>query len=128
MQRFRRVKAILIAIIIVVVWASLTMAADVTFTWDAHTAPDLESYKLYQSNVSDGHVLEKDGGMSIATIPAGTEIYIGNISEGGWYWVLTAVDMNGNESDPSNECSKYIDETAPSPPGGFQCFIGSLSN
>ena len=119
----KTVKVALVTIIIIVLWACLAMAAEVTFTWDANTETDLAGYKLYQSDVSGGYVF--GGGNEIATIPAGTEIYTENISEGGWYWVMTAYDTSGNESGPSNECSKYIDETAPSPPGGLQCFLGA---
>ena len=118
------VKATLISIVLIVVWACLAMAAEVTFTWDANTESDLAGYNLYQSDVSGDYIF--GGGNAIATIPAGIETYIENVSEGGWYWVLTAIDTSGNESGPSNECSKYIDETAPSPPGGLQCFLGAV--
>ena len=119
----KRFKIFMISIVLMFLCTSFAMAAEVTFTWDANTEPDLAGYNLYQSDVSGGYVF--GGGNEIATIPAGTETYIEYISEGGWYWVLTAFDTNGNESGSSNEVSLYIDETAPSPPGGLQCFIGA---
>jgi len=122
----KTVKAVLISIVLIVAWACLAMAADVTFTWDANTEPDLAGYYLYQSNVSGGYIF--GGGNHIASIPAGTETAILGIPEGGWYWVLTAFDTSENESGSSNEVSLYIDETAPAPPGGpggLQCFIGA---
>ena len=117
-------KRILMVIVLLFFWVSAVGAAEVTFTWDANTESDLAGYNLYQSNVSGEYIF--GGGNAIATIPAGTETYIENVSEGGWYWVVTAFDVNGNESGPSNECSKYIDETAPLPPGGLQCFLGAV--
>jgi len=120
----KMVKATLISIVLIVAWACIAMAAEVTFTWDANTEPDLAGYQLYQSDASGDYIF--GGGNHVFSIQAGIETCVLDVSEGGWYWVLTAFDTSGNESGPSNECSKYIDETAPSPPGGLQCFLGSV--
>ena len=95
---------------------------EVRFVWDANQEPDLAGYRLYQSDASGQYVFEKDNptdNNKIAEIPAGTETY-GPIvfPVGTHYFVLTAFDTEGFESDPSNEAVAIIINTPPSAPTG----------
>ena len=115
----RTMKRIVVAVILVLLMVMNAPAVDKTFTWDANTEADLAGYRLYQSNVSNQYSI---GSGWIAEIPAGTEILSYNVTpDETYYFVLTAFDVNGNESGYSNEVSTVIDETAPAPPRGLQC-------
>jgi len=101
----------------------------VTFTWDKNTETDLAGYRLYRSASPDGQVVGVD--TSITILP-NNEDYdhdlipdlepnreaktINNVSDGTWYWVLTAFDTSGNESGKSNEVSAILDSVAPGAP------------
>ena len=80
----------------------------ITFQWGANTEPDLAGYKLYQSNVSGGSYTQLG-----ENIPKeNTEITI-NESDARMYYVLTAYDAEGLESDYSNEVSHNAKPNAP---------------
>ena len=112
-------KRILMAFIFVLMSVSYSPAADKVFTWDANTESDLAGYHLYQASTAGQYTI---GSGWIANIPAGTETVTYNVTpDGTYYFVLTAYDVNGNESGTSNEVSTVIDETAPAPPTGLQC-------
>ena len=88
----------------------------VTLGWDANSESDLAGYRLYQTNVSGQYILGE--GNEVATIPAGTEICIlPNVSDGEWWWVLTAFDTHNNESGRSNEVGVDLDTVGPDAPG-----------
>jgi len=90
----------------------------ITFEWDANTEVDLAGYRLYQSTASGEYAF--GDGQQVATIPAGTETgTLDNVPDGTYYWVLTAYDDQGNESDPSNEVTEVLDTSAPIPPGNL---------
>lgn len=73
---------------------------DLTFTWDANTESDLAGYRLYRSATSGNYTIGK--GNELAEVPAGTEtVKVTQIDPG--YFVLTAFDNHGNESDKSVE-------------------------
>ena len=75
-----------------------------TLTWDANTEPDLASYRIYRSTTPGVY------GAALATIPTGTTNYVATGLQVGttYYFVVTAVDLSDNESQPSNEVSKSI--------------------
>lgn len=98
--------------------ASPVLAKDVIFEWDANMESDLAGYRLYQSNTSGLYTF--GAGNEVKEILVGTETCTLNITDGTWFWVLTAYDSNGNESGPSNEVSTNIDQTAPAPPTNLQ--------
>ena len=90
-------------------------ASNVTLVWDANSESDLAGYKLYQSNVSGDYT-----SIPVMTIPAGTETAnLLDVPDGTYFWVLTAYDISGNESGPSNEVTASLDSTAPEPPKNF---------
>jgi hypothetical protein len=80
------------------------LAADYVFEWDANTEQDLEGYRFYQSDTSGVYTF--GDGHQEATIPSGTETTtLLDVPTGDWFWVVTAYDSDGNESEPSNEVS-----------------------
>jgi len=87
----------------------------VTFRWDANTEPDLAGYRLYQTT-SEG-VYTYGEGNQVAVISAGVEtVTLETVPDGTFFWVLTAYDLQGNESGPSNEVSATLDSVAPGAP------------
>jgi fibronectin type 3 domain-containing protein len=89
-----------------------TAASNVTFEWDANSENDLAGYRLYQSNRSGVY-----NQSPISVIPAGTEtVVVQDIPDGTYFWVLTAFDNGGNESNRSNEVTKSLDSVPPSAP------------
>ena len=75
-----------------------------TLRWDPNAEQDLAFYNIYRSTTPGTY------GTAIATIPAGTVTHQltnlpGNTT---YYFTVTAVDTQGNESPYSNEVSKSI--------------------
>ncbi len=94
-------------------------AAEVSFGWNKNLESDLGGYRLYQSATSGEY-----GSTFVDEIPAGTQTYTQqDVAEGTHFWVLTAFDLAGNESDYSNEVVLVVDETPPEPPTGFWAII-----
>jgi len=81
-----------------------------TLSWDAPTqnsdgAPltDLAGYRAYYSKTLGNY------GPFMQVNNAGITTYvIDDLSQGTWYFVVTALDTSGNESDFSNAASKTI--------------------
>jgi len=83
--------------------------------WDHNTEADLAGYRVYQSTVSGNYPAE------YTEVPAGTNsVTLSACPDGTMYWVLTAVDLAGNESGRSNEVSAVFNSDAPAPPVGCQ--------
>lgn len=76
-------------------------ADDVTLAWDANTESNLVGYRLYQSQTSG--VYPFGDGNQVATILEGETVEVTDLGSGSYYWVLTAYDTDGLESEPSNE-------------------------
>ena len=86
------------------------MAADISLAWDASVSPGVAGYKVY---------------VGVSSRVYGTPITLGNqttytvthLGSAIWYFAVTAFDVDGNESDYSNEVSEVIgspvDVTAP---------------
>ena len=92
-------------------------ATDVQFVWNANTEPDMGEYRIYQSATPG---IDPAGMTPVAIIPApATSYLLVGVPDGGFYWVLTAVDTTGNESGPSNEVTLGLDSTAPGSPSGL---------
>jgi hypothetical protein len=75
-------------------------AADVTLQWDANTEPDLAGYKIYQGTASGVY------GEPIPVSKDLTEHTLTGLPDNVFlYFVMTAHDTEGLESDFSNEVS-----------------------
>ncbi|MFQ6001080.1 MAG: hypothetical protein ACE5LG_05370, partial [Anaerolineae bacterium] len=71
----------------------------VSLGWDANTEPDLAGYMIYRSTTSGG-----DFTLTATVGPATTRYLSADVDNGvTYYYLVTAFDLGGNESDPSNE-------------------------
>ncbi len=95
------------------------MGQAVTFMWeipmeneDGTPLLDLAGFKLYQSAETGVYT-----GIPVSDIdnPGISTYVLEGVNEGLWYFVVTAYNVNGLESDHSNEIAKTI-VGVPSPP------------
>ena len=115
-----------IALIIIVALTALIMAApalaqEVTLAWDANTETDLAGYKIYYKVAQGGEPYDGTG-----IIEGGSPIDVGNVTEfnltgldlknNNYYFVATAYNEAGFESDYSNE----VNTVAPGIPQGIK--------
>jgi hypothetical protein len=124
-------KLFVLTLLFLFVFTGIAMADnEITIRWDKNTETDLAGYRLYQSDVSDGQIV--DGVSFVAEIlpdsglydhgiipdldPAHDAFTLTSVPDGTWYWILTAFDTSLNESGKSNEVSASVDSTAPGAP------------
>lgn len=110
-------KKLLLVLMLVLFPVFCFAATNVTFEWDANTESDLAGYRLYQSATSGTYTFGP--GNEVGSTLSGTETVTIQVEDGLWYWVLTAYNTAGIESDPSNEVSNE----PPGPPTGFRITI-----
>ena len=101
---------------------NVVYAWDVTLTWDPNSESDLAGYNLYHTNVQG--VYDYNNPEPIALGPTDIETIV-VVPDGLHCWTLTAFDLVGNESGPSNECCIQLpeeapDHTPPLPPTGVE--------
>ncbi len=87
-----------------------TTNGSATLSWVAPTENadgtvlnDLAGYRVYY-----GRTLGSYPSSKAINNPGVTTTVVDNLSEGTWFFVVTARDLNGNESDKSNAASKTI--------------------
>jgi hypothetical protein len=92
---------LLLLISAMLLWVVPAHAEPATLTWTAPTAPDLAGYKLYQYDAT-GQWLKPVllGKVTTTTLTITTP--------GKRTFLVTALDVTGNESKPSNEVSKVF--------------------
>ena len=77
-------------------------ANSATLQWAANSEPDLAGYKVYQGTTAWSY------GPSI-DVKKVTTYRASNLRAGlTYFFAITAYDLSGNESAPSNDVSKYI--------------------
>ena len=108
-------KKIFIVMLIVLVGAFVSIAAEVTVLWDANADKDLSGYKLYQGTSSRNYGTPIDIKCGPNNNACSTYI-IKNLVDDEYFWAVTAYDKSGNESDYSNEVSLSIDSVPPGIP------------
>jgi fibronectin type 3 domain-containing protein len=87
--------------------------------WTANTEPDLAGYKVYRSLTSGS------GYAALTPSPIAGTTYIDPVpAPGTYYYVITAVDASGNESDPSIEASATVEDLAPAAPANLAATAG----
>ena len=95
-------RSILVSILVcasIFLFSPIGYTAQVTLVWEPVNHPDLVGYKIYQGNSSLNYDFPTDAGNW-------TSCTIGDLLEGEtYYFAVTAYDINGNESDYSNEVS-----------------------
>ncbi len=109
----------IIFLLIGVVGLIVCHAEEITLQWDPNIEPDLAGYRVYMSDTSNS---QEVGGEFMAEIPLGTETATfadTPETEVTHYYILTAYDIGGLESDKSNEVSHFFNR-APMPPQGVQ--------
>jgi hypothetical protein len=76
-------------------------AADVSLVWDPSISPDVSGYKVYVGTRS---------GIYSAPITIGNQISytVRGLSDGTYYFAVTAFDLYGNESAFSNEVTATL--------------------
>ncbi len=88
---------------------AVAFAGDAVLSWDPNTEPDLAGYKVYSGTASGIY------GTPIDTGNLTTQTVTG-LSSGTYFFAVTAYDTSGNESGFSNEVSKTISTSDPTPP------------
>ena len=103
----RAVRVVLLSAVTLIIGAVLS-AGEVTLAWDPNSEPDLAGYRLYhglQTGQYD-HIIDV-GNVTTKTV---TDLEAGLT----YYFVVTAYNTAGLESDPSNEVSYTVPlETSP---------------
>jgi fibronectin type 3 domain-containing protein len=80
---------------------NMGICGDVKLLWDASPSESVTGYKVYYGNASRVYTTHTD-------IPKQTAYTVTNLTPATWYFAVTALDTEGNESDFSNEVSKVI--------------------
>lgn len=112
-------KLLLTAIFILFAATLYAKTGNITLGWDRNTDTDLEGYKLYRSDVSGDYSgitpVDIMGNPNKYTMQIEMEHAIPN------YYVLTAFDTSGNESEYSNQVMHivFIDDISPHSPQIF---------
>jgi hypothetical protein len=82
--------------------AGQALAGGLLISWDANTEPDLAGYRIYYGTAPATYDQMIDVGKETSRV-------IDNLQEGQTYYlVVTAYDLNGNESLPSAEISAIV--------------------
>lgn len=106
-------KKLFIILAIVLMATTAWAGTNVSFQWDANTEADLAGYNIYRSDTSGVYGIAK----LVGTVAASAVQFTENaVPDGTWFWVATAFDTYGNESEYSNELTDTFDTTPPAPP------------
>jgi hypothetical protein len=100
----------LILLLCTVLWAGVTYAETATIAWNANPEADLAGYRLYQ------HDAANQWKAPVLLAKTSTSYTTPTLIPGTWFFLLTAIDVAGNESLPSQKVSKVIGATPPPPP------------
>jgi len=110
-------KKIILLLIFILTISPIVYAAtiNVKFVWDRNTEKDLAGYRMYQSDISGDYSMS-----TMIDIPGDPNSYITQIdATSDQYFVITAYDTSGLESDYSNQVILNIDTNAPDPVKGY---------
>ena len=111
------ISIVCLAVVIFCLLSAVAMAADVTLAWDANTESDLAGYKLYWGTVSGVY----PNSINVGNV---TQYKIPGIQANvKYYYAATAYDLQGNESEYSNELEHTVDTSPPAPPTGLKALL-----
>lgn len=117
MKKFLTILLILFAC---VAFAQQSPRRDLLFAWDQTIVPDLAGWKLYMSETAGSGYVEVAeityGGTPTAEYTTDFEVIGSTGQVKQYYFVLTAFDLDGNESGYSNEVQAVVDFEAPDAP------------
>lgn len=88
----------------------------ITLKWDGVVAPDLSGYNVYSKLNDDSYVVRK------SVESQSTTCAINLVDDGTYVFYVTAVDLAGNESKPSNTVTYTVDTAAPPAPTNLTFF------
>lgn len=91
-------KKLILALLVSALLIMNAWGADVTLQWEENTEPDLVGYKIY--NGTESGVYNEP--ITVGLVTEYTATYLDNVMH---YFVVTAFDTEGLESDYSNEVS-----------------------
>lgn len=115
-------KRMLVLTLLCLGFAGLSEAATVELSSQANTESDLAGYRLYRA---PGQCASPGPYVTLQTVlamkDAVTVLYTDpTVPNGLWCYYVTAYDISGNESLPSNLVQVMIDAVAPAAPVGLQ--------
>ena len=98
----------------------VSLAATVKASWEHHPSPEApdipDGFRLYQ-RPKDGPAYTYGADHAVATTGKGVLLTeVKGVPDGHWCYVVTAFDLKGNESGPSEEACIEIDTTSPVSP------------
>jgi hypothetical protein len=106
---------IFLAVFMTLTSAQCAWAGSVTLSWQPNTEPDLSGYSIYGGTSSSEYTDAINVGLTSS--PASPSYTINDLPEGQtYYFAVAAYDTFGNQSNFSNEVSKYIPSTIPPNP------------
>lgn len=76
-------------------------AADVQLAWDHSASTNVVGYKIYYGTASANYSKQD-------VVPYQTTWTVSGLDPGTWYFAATAFDIDGNESDYSNEVNTIV--------------------
>lgn len=100
---------VLLSLCFMVMGTSQAYAWTVKLAWNANTESDLAGYKLYHTNTQGSYDMGNPEQILDANAVETTTI----VPDGFHCWVLTAFDLSGNESGPSDEVCITLPDDAP---------------
>ena len=98
---FKGISKTLLAALFLLCGFGRAMAADVSLAWDPSISPNISGYKVYVGTSSRYY-------NAPITIGNQTTYTVTGLTNGTYYFAVTAFDIDGNESDYSNEVSTTI--------------------
>ena len=105
----KKISLILLAVIFL--FSTVCLADEVTLQWDANSESQLAGYYLYRAErIGDCTTAWE----KVTTIAKDVTTYTDEVDEKNYAWMVTAFDVAGNESFPSNMVERY-DKTPPIP-------------
>jgi len=103
---------LLLTLLLIILPISGIWSQEVVVSWDANKETDLDGYKIYYGVESGNYT-------NIVNVGNVTTKELSLLYNKTFYFVLTAYDINGNESENSNEVSitmPDLDKIPPNPP------------
>jgi len=122
-------KRLFIVVLTVLFLFGVSYAGEVTvdiggefkFVWEANIESDVIGYRIYLSTTAGEYVYGAGNeytSVGVMTNPESGPHSIG--TEGIYYFVVTAFDAGGHESEPSEEQTAYVVDMPPGAPQGCQ--------
>ncbi len=128
-EGFKILRAGLLVSMLILIGAVTVFAGEATLSWDPPVTnedgsplTDLAGYKIYYGTTSGNYTNSID----VGNVTTYTVI---NLTEGlTYFFVVSAYDTLGNESDYSNEVSKKIESEDTTPPQITGVYAGNITN